>query len=316
MSAGTGSDLVLPDYVRVVEVGPRDGLQNEPNSVPTAIKAQLVDRLAAAGLPVVEVTSFVSPKAVPQLADASDVLAAIDRATSGAATEHPVLVPNMRGYELAREHGVQSISVFTAASEAFNRRNINASIAESIERFAPVVDAALSDGVHVRGYVSTAFGCPFEGEVARGAAARVVAQLVALGIRDVSIGDTIGVATPADIEPVLEPLLDLVDVEHVALHLHDTRGTALANVWEGLRLGVTTFDASVSGLGGCPFAPGATGNLATEDLVFMLHRAGIETGIDLPALIETSRWISEQMQREPGSHVAKARLWPWPAALD
>ncbi|MBC7644834.1 MAG: hydroxymethylglutaryl-CoA lyase [Thermoleophilia bacterium] len=307
----------MPEFVRVIEVGPRDGLQNEADFVATATKIELVERLSRAGAPVVEVTSFVNPKAVPQLADAGEVL---DGMTLGMgenerATEFPVLVPNMRGYEAAREHGVTSISVFTAASESFNRRNINASIAESIERFAPVVDAALTDGVHVRGYVSTAFGCPFEGEIARSAAADVVERLMALGIRDISVGDTIGVATPADIEPVLLPILELLDVDDLALHLHDTRGTALANVWEGLRLGVTTFDASISGLGGCPFAPGATGNLATEDLVFLLHRAGIETGIDLEALIETSRWISGQMRRVPGSHVAKARLWPWPAEL-
>lgn len=302
--------MTLPDRVTIVEVGPRDGLQNEPTQVPTATKVELVDRLAATGLRFVEATSFVSPKAVPQLADAADVMARIDRRDG---VTYPVLVPNERGYEGAVATGATSISVFTAASESFTRRNVNASIEESIERFRPIVDRAASDGVHVRGYVSTAWGCPFEGPIAPAAVHDVVRRLADLGIADVSIGDTIGVAVPAEIEPVMGPLLEFDADLTLAVHLHDTRGTALANAWAALLLGIDTFDASVAGLGGCPFAPGATGNLATEDLVWMLDRSGIETGVDLPALIDVAQWISAELDRPVGGHVTGPRVWPWQA---
>lgn len=300
----------LPERVDIVEVGPRDGLQNESALVPTDTKVELINRLARVGLRTVEATSFVNPKAVPQLADAADVMTRIERAAD---VSYPVLTPNLRGYDAAISAGATSVSVFAAASESFSQRNIRASIAESIERFRPIVERAADDGVHVRGYVSTAWGCPFEGPIAPAAVADVVARIADLGIVDVSIGDTIGVAVPSEIEAVIGPLLEWDADVRVALHLHDTRGTALANAWEGIRLGITTFDASVGGLGGCPFAPGATGNLATEDLVWMLHRAGIETGIDLPGLIAVAEWITSAIERPISGHIATARLWPWDA---
>ncbi len=300
----------LPGSVTIVEVGPRDGLQNESAIVPTATKVELVERLAATGLRHVEATSFVNPKAVPQLADATDVMTSITR-TDG--VTYPVLVPNERGYEGALASGATSISVFTAASESFTRRNVNATIAESIDRFRPIVDRAASDGIHVRGYVSTAWGCPFEGPIAPAAVHEVVQQLADLGIADVSIGDTIGVAVPGEIEPVMGPLLEFDADLRLALHLHDTRGTAIANAWAGLQLGIDTFDASVAGLGGCPFAPGATGNLATEDLVWMLHRHGIETGVDLEALVDVARWITSEIDRPVSGHITGPRIWPWAA---
>ena len=299
----------LPSRVRIIEVGPRDGLQNEATMVPTDRKVELINRLAATGLAWVEATSFVSPKAVPQLADAADVMRAIN-VPAGVTT--PVLVPNERGYHAAVAAGATHVSVFTAASESFTQANVNATIAESIERFRPIVAAAQADGVTVRAYVSTAWGCPFEGVVPASAVTDVCAQLDALGIDEISLGDTIGVAVPADIEPVVTAAMQAVaSVDRLALHLHDTRGTALANAWAGLQLGITTYDASVSGLGGCPFAPGATGNLATEDLVWMLHRSGVETGVDLDALIDVSQWIATSMGRTPAGHIAGTRRWPW-----
>jgi hydroxymethylglutaryl-CoA lyase len=300
----------LPTHVNIVEVGPRDGLQNESSLVPTEVKVELIDRLARSGVRSIEATRFVNPKAVPQLADATEVLTRIERAPD---VSYPVLTPNIRGYDAAIAAGATSVAVFTAASESFSQRNTRASIAESIERFRPIVERAADDGVHVRGYVSTAWGCPFEGPIAPSAVADVVARIADLGIVDVSIGDTIGVATPNEIEPVIGPLLESDADLRIALHLHDTRGTALANAWQGLQLGIDTFDASVGGLGGCPFAPGATGNLATEDLVWMLHRCGIETGIDLDALIDVARWITSTIDRSISGHVAGARLWPWDA---
>lgn len=293
--------------VTICEVGPRDGLQNERDAIATHHKVELIDRLASVGLRVIEATSFVSPRAVPQLADGAQVLAAIRRLPDVA---YPVLVPNVRGYEAARDAGADHVAVFTAASESFARRNINATIAESIERFVPVIQAARRDGVHVRGYVSTAWGCPFEGAVSPAAVHDVARRLLDAGVDTLSIGDTIGVAVPAEVEPVCGPLLDLVgDPGRLGLHFHDTRGTALANAWAGLELGVTTFDSSVGGLGGCPFAPGATGNLATEDLVWMLERSGVDTGVDLPALVEVARWAAQLVGRSPAGHVANATLW-------
>jgi hydroxymethylglutaryl-CoA lyase len=283
---------VTPASVTVVEVGPRDGLQNEAAIVPTAAKVRFIEMLAATGLPVVEATSFVHPAAVPQLADADEVLPRIARRPG---VRYPVLVPNMRGMERAIAAGADAIAVFTAASEAFAQANIRMTIAESLEAFAPVMSAARAAGMWTRGYVSTAFGCPYQGEVDPAAVADVAAALDELGCDQISVGDTIGVAEPEDVGRVLSPLLERVPAERLALHLHDTRGRAIDNAEAGLHLGITTFDASASGLGGCPFAPGAPGNLATETLVSWLHGLGIETGVDEPALLEASAYIRSQL---------------------
>ncbi len=283
---------MTPARVNVVEVGPRDGLQNEAAIVPTAAKVQFIEMLAAAGLPVVEATSFVHPAAVPQLADADQVLPAIARRPG---VRYPVLVPNMRGMERAIAAGADAIAVFTAASEAFAQANIRMTIAESLEAFAPVVSAARAAGMWTRGYVSTAFGCPYQGEVDPAAVADVAVALHELGCDQISVGDTIGVAEPDDVGHVLSPLLARMPAERLALHLHDTRGRAIDNAEAGLHLGITTFDASASGLGGCPFAPGAPGNLATETLVSWLHGLGIETGVDEAALLEASAYIRSQL---------------------
>jgi hydroxymethylglutaryl-CoA lyase len=283
---------VTPDRVTVVEVGPRDGLQNEAAIVPTAAKVRFIEMLAAAGLPVVEATSFVHPAAVPQLADADEVLPAIARRPG---VRYPVLVPNMRGMERAVAAGADAIAVFTAASEAFAQANIRMTIAESLVAFGPVMAAARAAGMWTRGYVSTAFGCPYQGDVDPDAVADVAVALAELGCDQISVGDTIGVAEPDDVGRVLQPLLERLPAERLALHLHDTRGRAIDNAEAGLRLGITTFDASASGLGGCPFAPGAPGNLATETLVAWLHGLGIETGVDEPALLEASAYIRSQL---------------------
>ena len=283
---------MTPARVTVVEVGPRDGLQNEAAIVPTAAKVQFIEMLAAAGLPVVEATSFVHPAAVPQLADADQVLPAIARRPG---VRYPVLVPNMRGMERAIAAGADAVAVFTAASEAFSQANIRMTIAESLEAFSPVLAAARAAGMWTRGYVSTAFGCPYQGEVDPAAVADVAVALDELGCDQISVGDTIGVAEPDDVGRLLSPLLERVPVERLALHLHDTRGRAIDNAAAGLQLGITTFDASASGLGGCPFAPGAPGNLATETLVSWLHGLGIETGVDEPALLEASAYIRSKL---------------------
>ena len=283
---------MTPARVTVVEVGPRDGLQNEAAIVPTAAKVRFIEMLAAAGLPVVEATSFVHPAAVPQLADADQVLPAIARRPG---VRYPVLVPNMRGMERAIAAGADAIAVFTAASEAFAQANIRMTIAESLEAFAPVMAAARAAGMWTRGYVSTAFGCPYQGEVDPAAVADVAVALHELGCDQISVGDTIGVAEPDDVGRVLSPLIERVPAERLALHLHDTRGRAIDNAEAGLQLGITTFDASASGLGGCPFAPGAPGNLATETLVSWLHGLGIETGVNEPALLEASAYIRSQL---------------------
>ena len=283
---------MTPARVTVVEVGPRDGLQNEAAIVPTATKVRFIEMLAAAGLPVVEATSFVHPAAVPQLADADQVLPAIARRPG---VRYPVLVPNMRGMERAIAAGADAVAVFTAASEAFSQANIRMTIAESLEAFSPVLATARAAGMWTRGYVSTAFGCPYQGEVDPAAVTDVAVALDELGCDQISVGDTIGVAEPDDVGRVLSPLLERVPVERLALHLHDTRGRAIDNAEAGLHLGITTFDASASGLGGCPFAPGAPGNLATETLVSWLHGLGIETGVDEPALLEASAYIRSQL---------------------
>ena len=271
----------MSERVTVVEVGPRDGLQNEAASVPAADKVRLVEALADAGLPVVEVTSFVSPKAVPQLADADEVLPAVQRREG---VRYPVLVPNLRGLERAVAAGADAIAVFTAASEGFARANINMTIAESLAAFAPVLEQALMAGMWTRGYVSTAFGCPYDGAVEPSAVARVASELAALGCAEVSVGDTIGVARPEQVPGVVAAVAERVPLDRIALHLHDTSGRALDNVAAGLEAGVRTFDSSAAGLGGCPFAPGAPGNVATEALVRFVHRQGLETGVDPDAV--------------------------------
>jgi len=293
----------LPRHVRIVEVGPRDGLQNEKTFLPTATKIELIDRLSDTGLQTIEATSFVSPKWVPQLADAADVYTAIRKETG---VRYPVLVPNLQGYERARAVGVTEIAVFTAASEAFNRKNINASIDESIERFTPVIERAKVDGVAVRGYVSTVLGCPYQGEVPVADVVRVAKRLHDLGCYEVSLGDTIGIGTPAKAKSMLAAVAEHVPMSALAVHFHDTRGQALANILACLEIGVAVIDSSVSGAGGCPYARGATGNVASEDVVYMLRGMGVETGVDLDKLVETGRWLSGQLMRDNGSKVGKA----------
>lgn len=293
----------MNDFVRIVEVGPRDGLQNETAFIATADKIELVDRLSATGLRTVEATSFVSPKWVPQLADAAEVFAAITRRPGVA---YPVLVPNLQGYERARGVGVEEIAVFTAASEAFNAKNINATIDESLARFAPVMERAKADGVRVRGYVSTVLGCPYQGEVPLSDVVRVASALVDMGCYEVSLGDTIGVGTPAKAAAMVRAVADEVPVDAIAIHFHDTYGQALANVLACMETGVRVVDAAVSGAGGCPYAKGASGNVASEDVVYMLHGLGMATGIDLPALAATGRWLAGKLGRDTGSKVGRA----------
>ncbi len=295
----------VPRSVRVVEVGPRDGLQNEKASVPTGQKIHFIQMLAEAGLPVVEATSFVSPRAIPQLSDASEVMAGLTRLPD---TAYPVLVPNVKGMERALAAGVRSIAVFTAASESFTRHNINATIAESLANFRPVVVMARQEGVPVRGYISTVFGCPYEGAVDPRQALRVAQALLEMGINELSLGDTIGVATPNQVVDVISLFVNegAIPVEQVAVHFHDTRGTALANVLAALQLGVSIVDSSAGGLGGCPYAPGAAGNLATEDLLYMLHGMGIETGVNLEKVVEATRFITPYLGHAPTSKYYQA----------
>ncbi|HNV08430.1 MAG TPA: hydroxymethylglutaryl-CoA lyase [Dokdonella sp.] len=291
------------DRVRIVEMGPRDGLQNEKTIIPAATKIELINRLSATGLRSIEATSFVSPKWVPQLADAAEVFAAIDKNPQ---ISYPVLVPNLQGYQRAREVGAAEVAVFTAASEAFSRKNINASIDESIERFKPVLDQAKADGVRVRGYVSTVLGCPYQGDVPVTDVVRVARQMHDLGCYEISLGDTIGIGTPLKARAMLRAVASEVPMQALAVHFHDTRGQALANVLNCLEEGVRVVDSAVSGVGGCPYAKGATGNVASEDVVYMLEGMGMATGIDLPALIETGLWLSARLQRETSSKVARA----------
>jgi hydroxymethylglutaryl-CoA lyase len=293
----------MTEHVRIVEVGARDGLQNEKTIVPTAVKIELIDRLSDCGMQSIEATSFVSPKWVPQLADAADVYTAIRKKPE---VRYPVLVPNLQGYERAREVGAAEIAVFTAASEAFNRKNINAGIDESIERFMPVIERAKHDGVAVRGYVSTVLGCPYQGEVPIADVVRVAQRLHQLGCYEVSLGDTIGIGTPTKARAMLAAVAQEVPISALAVHFHDTRGQALANILACLELGVAVVDSSVSGAGGCPYARGATGNVASEDVVYMLHGMGISTGVDLEKLIETGRWLSTQLSRGNNSRVGLA----------
>ncbi|HQX07155.1 MAG TPA: hydroxymethylglutaryl-CoA lyase [Zoogloea sp.] len=294
----------LPQRVRIVEVGPRDGLQNEKQIVSTDTKVELIARLGAAGLPAIEATSFVSPKWVPQMGDNAEVMARIARLPG---VNYPVLTPNLKGFEAALAAGAKEVAVFGAASESFSQKNINCSIAESLDRFVPVVEAARASGVRVRGYVSCVLGCPYEGEVAPEAVAGVAATLFDMGCYEVSLGDTIGTGTPGKTRRMLDAVARRVPIDKLAGHYHDTYGQALVNIYASLQAGVATFDATVAGLGGCPYAAGASGNVATEDVVYMLDGLGVETGIHLDALVETSAWICERLGRSNGSKVSLAR---------
>jgi len=289
------------DTVKIVEVGPRDGLQNEKSVVPTHAKVAYITALSDAGLKVIEAGAFVSPKWVPQMADTAEVYAEIPKDPG---VEYPVLVPNMKGLERAIDAGVKSIAIFTAASDTFNKRNINMTVDESFENYAPVVARAREEGIRVRGYVSTAFGCPYEGDVAPERVLEVCARLLDLGCYEVSVGDTIGVGTPMQVQGVIGLLLAAIPRTHLAMHFHDTRGTALANTLAALEMGIATFDASSGGLGGCPYAPGASGNLATEDLVYMIDKMGIDTGVDLNRLVQASMIIAPYLDHPlPGRYL-------------
>ena len=293
----------LPPEVRIVEVGPRDGLQNEAQTIPAAVKIALIDRLSATGLRAVEAGAFVSPKWVPQMADSAEILAGIERRDG---VRYPVLVPNMKGFEAAAAAGAEEIAVFGAASESFTRKNINCSIAESLARFAPVCGAARAAGMKVRGYVSCVLGCPYEGDIAPEKVAEVAAGLAELGCYEVSLGDTIGVGTPAKAQAMLQAVAEVLPIDRLAVHFHDTYGQALANILACLELGVAVVDSSVAGLGGCPYAKGATGNVASEDVLYMLDGLGIETGVDLDRLAAAGRFISDHLGRPPASKVARA----------
>lgn len=293
----------LPRKVRIVEVGPRDGLQNEKMEVPTKVKLELIARLADAGLPAVEATAFVSPKWIPQMADHTEVLEGIRRKPG---VSYPVLTPNLKGFEAARAAGAAEVAVFGAASESFSKRNINCSIAESLERFRPVAEAARAAGIKVRGYISCVLGCPYEGEIAPRKVAEVARALHAMGCYEISLGDTIGTGTPGKTRAMIEACVREVPIDRLAGHYHDTYGQALANIYASLELGVATFDSSVAGLGGCPYAKGASGNVATEDVVYMLNGLGIDTGVDLAKLVATGQWICGVIGKEPQSKAARA----------
>lgn len=297
--------MKLPTRVKLVDVGPRDGLQNEKQPVPAAVKIELVHRLQAAGLKEIEVTSYVSPKWVPQMADNHEVMAGIQRQPG---VRYSVLTPNLKGFEAAMLDKPDEIVVFGAASEAFSQKNINCSIAESIERFAPVVDAAKSAGIYVRGAMSCTVGCPYEGEIAPERVAYLAGLMKGIGVQHVGVADTIGVGTPRKVQAAIEATRKHYALDDISGHFHDTYGQAVANTLAALELGVWQFDTSVAGLGGCPYAKGATGNVATEDVVYMLHGLGIETGIDLDALVDAGAYISEQLGRPSGSRVARALL--------
>ncbi|WP_021024794.1 hydroxymethylglutaryl-CoA lyase [Comamonas sp. B-9] len=294
-----------PQRVQLIDVGPRDGLQNEKSPVPAAVKIELTQRLQDAGLTEIEVTSFVSPKWVPQMGDNAEVMAGLARK---AGVRYSVLTPNMKGYEAAVASKPDEIVVFGAASEAFSQRNINCSIAESIERFAPVVEAAKAAGIAVRGAMSCTVGCPYEGEIAPSRVAYLAELMKGIGVERVDVADTIGVGTPIKVQKALEATLQYFNLDQVSGHFHDTYGQALPNTLASLELGIWNFQSSIAGLGGCPYAKGATGNVATEDLVYMLHGMGIETGIDLDKLVDAGIYISDFLQRKPNSRVAVALM--------
>ena len=293
----------LPKHVKIVEVGPRDGLQNEKQAIDTATKVELIARLGASGLKTIEATAFVSPKWVPQMADNAEVMRQITRLDG---VTYPVLTPNLKGLEAALATGVTEVAVFAAASEAFSQKNINCSIAESIERFVPVIESAREHGVAVRGYVSTVVGCPYQGDVLPEKVAEVSKALFDLGCYEISLGDTIGVGTPSKVQTMLAEVSKAVPMDKLAGHFHNTYGMAIANIYASLQMGMAVFDASVAGLGGCPYAKGASGNVATEDVVYLLNGLGIDSGVDLTSLVETAVWVSAQLGRAPASNVAKA----------
>lgn len=295
--------MQLPKRVRIVEVGPRDGLQNEKTIIPAEVKIGFINRLADAGLTTIEAASFVSPKWAPQMADNARVLAGIDRRPGVA---YPVLAPNMKGLEGALAAGAKEVAVFAAASESFSRKNINCSVSESMKRFAEVIEAARGAGVLVRGYVSCVLGCPYEGEVLPAAVAAVAARLFELGCYEISLGDTIGVGTPARAQAMIDAVAARAPLECLAVHFHDTYGQALANILAALQRGVSVVDSSAAGLGGCPYAVGASGNVASEDLLYMLNGLGVETGVDLEKLVAAGAYISEHLGRQSGSKVARA----------
>jgi hydroxymethylglutaryl-CoA lyase len=293
----------LPSEVKLVEVGPRDGLQNEPKTVSAAIKIELIDRLAAAGVSSIEAGSFVSPKWVPQMADTAEVMAGIKRRDG---VSYSVLAPNIQGFEAALSANADEIAVFAAASETFSQKNVNASIADSLDSFRPVLDAAKKSGIPVRGYVSCVLGCPYEGAVAAEAVARVAGALMELGCHEISLGDTIGKGTPAQAQSLVDVVSKVMPVENLAAHFHDTYGQALANILAVLERGVAIIDSSVSGLGGCPYADGATGNVASEEVLYMLNGLDIKTGIELEAIVSAARFISSELGRPSSSKVAQA----------
>jgi isopropylmalate/homocitrate/citramalate synthase len=303
--------ISVPKHVTIYEVGPRDGLQNEHAMVPTATKIEYIGLLSQSGLAEIEATSFVSPKAVPQLADATEVMLGIERRPG---VRYPVLVPNERGMQRAIEANVADIAVFTAASESFTRANINSTIAQSLDNFSPVFALAREQKINVRGYVSTALGCPYEGHVPPAKVAEVAHALLEMGASEISIGDTIGVGTPGDVERVFGLLLESMPVRCLAAHFHDTRGTALANVLVVLQMGITTIDSSAGGLGGCPYAPGASGNLATEDLLYMLNGMDVHTGVDLGKVAEASLFLHTALGKTPASRYLQAYLANRPSA--
>jgi hydroxymethylglutaryl-CoA lyase len=293
----------MNNHVRMIEVGPRDGLQNESNAIPTSVKLQLIQRLADCGLPVVEITSFVSPKWVPQLADAEELMSALQRNPE---TRYPVLVPNLKGLERAVSSGSEDIAVFAAASESFSLKNTNCTIAESLTRLKPVLARARKLGLRTRGYVSCVLGCPYEGHIKHASVTQISAQLTEMGCDEISLGDTIGTGTPGQAKNLLRSVMTEVAVERLAVHFHDTYGQALANILACLELGIRKVDASVAGLGGCPYARGASGNVATEDVIYMLHGLGMKTGVDLDCLAQTGEWISAQLERPNNSRAGAA----------
>ncbi|MCG5515426.1 MULTISPECIES: hydroxymethylglutaryl-CoA lyase [unclassified Ectothiorhodospira] len=295
--------MPLPHAVNIVEVGPRDGLQNEPGNIDTNVKLELIGRLVDAGLRQVEATAFVSPRWVPQMADHTQVMAGLPNRPG---VRFPVLTPNLKGFENAVAAGAREVAVFAAASEAFSRKNINCSIAESLERFEPVLAQAQEQGILVRGYLSCTLGCPYEGDIAPEAVTRVARRLYDMGCYQISLGDTVGTGTPLKAQRMVETVAEQVPLADLAAHFHDTYGQALANLFAVLKLGISTVDCSVGGLGGCPYARGASGNVATEEVVYMLHGMGVETGVDLRALVDTVHWIHRQLDRPVQSRVARA----------
>jgi len=303
MTGTMTNSMNVPRRVRLVEVGPRDGLQNEKAMVPTDVKVALIDMLADAGMPAIEATSFVSPKWVPQMADAAEVMVRIRRKPG---VRYPVLTPNMKGFDAARAAGADEVAVFVAATEAFSQRNIHCSIGESLARAQPIFAAAKTAGIRVRGYISVVLGCPYEGDVDPGRVADIAASLHALGAYEISLGDTIGTGTAGSTQALFRRVAERVPGVALAGHFHDTYGQALANLYAALELGVATFDCSVSGLGGCPYAKGATGNVASEDVLYLLDGLGIDTGVDMTSLRRAGRYISAYLQREPASRVARA----------